>query len=78
MKTAEELLKEKTKEYNELGKITYKERQNLVLEIMIEFAKIHSEIAFEDGLNCQVSGATGKEYVENQSILNAYPLDQIK
>ena len=57
------------------------------LQVMIEFAKMHVEAALKDAsekakITYEYDGNTGSEYcyeyIDKNSILNSYPLDNIK
>lgn len=52
-----------------------------ITQAMIEFAKLHVEAALKEASNGlrQASGTFNSDYSsQKQSILNAYPLEQIK
>ena len=54
--------------------------QDVVIEAMIEFAKMHVEAALKEALEKSETFMDGSSEFENfkNSILNAYPLDLIK
>ena len=85
MKTAEEFLENIGVKTNQNGLNTYLKGD--VKHAMIEFAKMHVEEALKKAskkatISYEYSGNTGSEYcdefVNKQSILNAYPLENIK
>ena len=48
-------------------------------ELMIEFAKLHVEAALEAASkNVEVNGNIPQDWIDRQSILDAYPLENIK
>lgn len=75
LKTAEEFIKENRKNdfYGEISNTS---------ELMIEFAKMHATEALKqasDKAVCYLNEHHPDEaFTDRQSILNAYPLDQIK
>lgn len=87
MKTAEEILNKKIEDYNKNVSPVYafkfsKLEDKLFSEMMIEFAKMHVTEALKQASESAdvFYGDCGESYntVDKQSILNAYPLDQIK
>ena len=80
MKTAEEFSKDFI-DFNEVSLDEYNEKQiNFDYQLaMIGFAKMHVTEALKRASD-NVCAKTNQtiEYIEKQSILNAYPLDQIK
>ena len=93
MKTAEEILNKTIEDYNKNVSQVYafqfsRLEEKLFSNMMIEFAKMHVTEALKqasekaelsDDSNCYAeAGYCSKTRPCNQSILNAYPLDQIK
>ena len=75
--TAEEILQNKRNEAYFFPKMDYH------VEAMIEFAKLHVETALKEASEKATAGHSypwthSEPYVNEDSILNAYPLDNIK
>ena len=53
--------------------------QKNIKRAMIEFAKLHVQAALEEASeNVEVNGNTPQKRIDRQSILNTYPLENIK
>ncbi len=79
--TAEELLIKEIKKFS--SPLTGEGLQLLVCNVAIEFAKLHVEAALEQALyNAEINDFDEHEQyspcIDGPSILNAYPLDNIK
>jgi hypothetical protein len=72
--TAEEFYIDFCKKRTSTGSFNQTER----LGIMIEFAKLHVEAALKEASKNTGHHYSNKDWVDKDSILNAYPLEKIK
>jgi|LakMenEpi03Aug12_release.lakeMendotaPanAssembly.Ray.scaffolds.fasta_scaffold5422509_1 hypothetical protein len=63
--------------YNDFH-FNYKGDENSILEAMREFAKLHVEAALKVASENAEAKYNWRQEIDKESILNAYPLDQIK
>ena len=74
MKTSEEFLKNFNEEENNIDKLYY---DSYVKKAMIEFAKLHIEEALKEA-EIVAQKTWGNSKIMKESVLNAYPLENIK